>query len=176
MPERNTTTGQFELSDPMELFNQKWIADPVTGCWQWQAGVFARTGYAMFCSRAMIKSGTIRGNRAAWLLYRGPIPKGMHVCHKCDNRLCVNPDHLFLGTHQDNMTDRNRKGRTSHDGRPSETMVGEKNVRAILNVHKVLSIRHKLDRGFKAIDLAAEYKVHPATITAIKKRRIWTHV
>jgi hypothetical protein len=50
-------------------------------------------------------------HRASWEAYRGPIPKGMWVLHKCDTMPCVNPDHLFLGTHQDNMTDKTRKGR-----------------------------------------------------------------
>ena len=76
-------------------------------CWNWTAGLWGEGGYARFA-----ESGTsVKGSRWIWALLYGEIPKGMCVLHKCDNPRCVNPNHLFLGTHQDNMDDKVSKGR-----------------------------------------------------------------
>ena len=77
-------------------------------CWWWE-GFCEPDGYGLvgLFSSLMIT----RAHRAAWLLTNGPIPAGLHVLHRCDNPPCVNPDHLFLGTHGDNMRDARLKGR-----------------------------------------------------------------
>ena len=82
-----------------------------SGCIEWQ-GATVR-GYG--CLRIPHK--TLYAHRVSWETSIGPIPEGLHVLHRCDNRLCVNPKHLFLGTHQDNMNDMSRKGRTGNLGR-----------------------------------------------------------
>lgn len=75
-------------------------------CWLW-TGKKAGNGYGQF-----IHDGDFIGaHRAAWMVLRGPIPTGMYVLHRCDVPLCINPDHLFLGTHRDNMRDMTAKGR-----------------------------------------------------------------
>lgn len=84
------------------------------GCWLWQ-GATTGAGYGGF----NIKGDLIGAHRVAYELTFGPIPDGLLVCHTCDVRHCVNPAHLFLGTHTDNMQDCKTKGRT---------MVGDRNV------------------------------------------------
>lgn len=86
---------------------------PVTelpGCWIW-GGTLESHGYGKTNVRVGGKSKNIKMHRFAYELFVGPIPKGMSVCHRCDIAACVNPHHLFLATHRENMLDRDRKGR-----------------------------------------------------------------
>lgn len=76
-----------------------------SGCWEWQAAT--HDGYGMF---GMSRVQMIGAHRASWILHHGFIPKGKHVLHKCDNKPCVNPDHLELGTHRKNMKDAWKRG------------------------------------------------------------------
>lgn len=75
-------------------------------CWLWQ-GAPTSGGYGRFWFDGVRKL----AHRAAYEIFKGDIPEDMCVCHKCDNPLCVNPKHLFLGTHSDNMRDMGNKGR-----------------------------------------------------------------
>ena len=75
-------------------------------CWQWTGGK-SSLGYGDM----MIEGKRIGAHRFSYQLHHGPIPEGMWICHHCDNPKCINPDHLFIGTHQDNSNDKIKKGR-----------------------------------------------------------------
>lgn len=81
------------------------------GCWDWKASKF-RSGYARFAMPPPTRHSVV-AHRVSYELYKGPIPDGLLVCHTCDNPACTNPDHLFLGTHSDNVQDMLRKGRNN---------------------------------------------------------------
>lgn len=87
--------------------------DKTTSCWNWSASINA-SGYGQF----MLNGRKQLASRIAYALFRGPIsPPGLMVCHTCDNRRCVNPDHLFLGTAADNLRDAISKGRPVNAGK-----------------------------------------------------------
>lgn len=99
-----------------------------------------------------------KAHRVAWERMHGPIASGLFVLHKCDNRACVNPDHLFLGTHVDNMADMVRKGR-----QPSVK----------LSWPIVCDIRTQLKRGVSQAMLAKQYSVDSSVISEIHNNLVW---
>lgn len=83
-----------------------------TGCWKWLGSHF-QSGYAMFFQMVNGKEVTRKASRAAYEFFNGELQEGLHVLHRCNERWCVNPEHLYLGTHERNMKDRDEAGRTS---------------------------------------------------------------
>jgi uncharacterized protein YjcR len=108
-------------------------------------------------------------HRVAYKLYKGHIPKGMLVCHTCDNRQCVNPEHLFLGTAQDNTNDMVQKGRA----RGNPNAAGENGTKAKLSWEQVKEIREAKQNGLPLRALAVAFGVTPSTIQKIVTHQTW---
>lgn len=135
-----------------------------TPCWEWAASKNSK-GYGQLGNG--FGKAPLRAHRLSWELYKGEIPKGLCVCHRCDNPSCVNPEHLFLATHQDNMQDMvNKKRRLkvpdrwrSVKGANPIVKLTDDQVRSIRQDTRTLSV------------LADVYDVDVSTISKIKNRR-----
>jgi hypothetical protein len=133
-------------------------------CWEW-IGQSLVSGYGR-----MRFDGTYQSShRISWQMHYGSIPKGLNVLHKCDNRLCVNPEHLFLGTQQDNMIDMVTKGR----GNPPR---GKFHTFAKLTEEQVIEIYKRAKNGDGLTALARNFNVHMTTVFDIKTQRTWKHL
>lgn len=154
---------------PVEVRFWRYVAKG-PGCWLWQAAC-ADFGYGLIGSSGHM----LRAHRLSWEIHHGPIPEGMFVCHRCDVPACVRPDHLFLGTHTDNMRDMIRKGR--HRGAVAiETYLGERNGRSKLTADKVRELRALRDSGESLRSLARRFGVSKPSVQAIVSRKNWRHV
>lgn len=150
----------------MAYIHEHSVPEPNSGCWLWLRSIYPHSGYG--CLRGPTNR-SMAAHRLSFQLAVGTIPTGMFVCHKCDNRLCVNPDHLFLGTHADNMADMRRKGRSSNGGGRQ----GELHHKAKLTDDDVRMIRRD-PRG--PAPLGRLLGVSGSAITDIRKGRAWRHV
>jgi hypothetical protein len=132
---------------------------PEAGCWIWM-------GSTQVCGYGEILSSNRKmlAHRASYEVFIGPIPKGMYVCHACDNVYCVNPNHLFLGTQKQNMQDMVAKGRSTK---------GEKNARAKLTEEQVKQIREMSESNSF---IAKLFHVSTSNIQFIKTKKRWAHV
>lgn len=140
-----------------------------TGCWEFIGTPDPQTGYgntSLFGRRVSI-------HRLAWLAYIGPIPEGWLVCHHCDNRVCANPEHLFIGTPSDNINDAKRKGRLLSGVKRSLLNRGERAPHAKLTWTKVREIRAALAAGKSRFELAEQYGVHHTNIHHIGMGKTW---
>lgn len=128
-------------------------------CWQWMACTNGR--YGLFkASKEMPRA---KAHRLSWTIHNGRVPpRGLEVCHSCDNQRCVNPAHLFLGTHMDNMRDRDAKGRN----KPNAKITREVATR----------IRERLASGERPVDIARDVGLARCCISNIKAGRTWPEV
>lgn len=130
-------------------------------CWNW-LGSCGGSGYGSVQWEGRSQT----AHRAVWIIERGPIPGGLWVLHACDNRICCNPDHLFLGTPVDNMQDMKQKGRDKLPGwKPTLTASTVKEIRRL----------HK-DGEQTTLELAQAHNVSPQCIHSVVTRKTWSHI
>lgn len=169
-----TGNNQYSNLTVEERFWQKVDKKSDDGCWEW-LGAKCSGGYGSFNQDGI----SISAHRMAWILTYGDIPeientdfRGTCVLHKCDNRKCVNPSHLFLGSADDNMKDMARKGR----GKTREEN-GEHNPMSKLTNDDVLEMRKLYSTGnYRQLDLANIYNIKFQTVSNIVRRETWRHI
>jgi hypothetical protein len=168
-----------------ERFLEKINKNAPNGCWEW-IGYISPNGYGNF-----YVEGSVYSHRFSYEFFKGPIPKGKMVCHTCDNRRCVNPDHLWLGTHTDNMRDAIAKGRLNprklnqprgdehgmrkHPERANPKF-GSEHSHAKLTEEIVSEVRKRYIKGERVADMAREYGIHSVTMRDSIRRKTWKHV
>jgi len=132
-------------------------------CWNWTGGKFS-SGYGRF----WFSGKNIYSHRFSYEFFKGEIPFDFLVCHKCDNKLCVNPKHLFLGSYKDNSDDSVKKGRNAF---------GERSGRAKLTESEVSLIRDIYSKGERSYyEIGNEFNVTGENIRSIVERRTWKNV
>lgn len=149
---------KLTVAEKIELYSEK---IPESGCWIWLASV-REGGYGQF--RGM------NAHRASYIANKGEIQNNLHVLHRCDVRCCVNPNHLFLGTRQDNMSDMTRKCRQAR---------GEEHGESVLMDNEVREIKSRLSRPYKRgylVKLAKEFGISKQTLCKIKSGKNWKHI
>lgn len=135
------------------------------GCWTW-SGNLDRMGYGVirdanepgghYCAK------NIKAHRVSWKLHYGPIPDGLLVLHRCDNRPCIRPDHLFLGTYQDNRIDCEKKGRAFHPRGSSHPWTK-------LTDDQVSEIRRLRGDGIRLADIASRFDISQSMVSLIAR-------
>ena len=138
---------------------------PASCCWLW-TGATNPEGYGIVSIDGLPQG----AHRVAWRICEGEIPKGLFVCHICDNPTCVNPYHLFLGTNAENQLDSARRGRNTK-------RIGENNVSAKLRVEDVREIRRlwEIENIFQST-IASMFRVSERTVFRVIHRKSWKHV
>lgn len=159
------TVQEVMLKTPKKFW-RKILFGNIDQCWQWMAGR-SKGGYGQF----NILGKTKAVHRFVFIQLFDEPKAGLCVLHKCDNRSCVNPNHLFTGTKKDNYDDMVSKGRSNHPGAP-----GSKNGNAKLSEEHISVIKNRLGKGETLKSIGESFGVNLSVIWGIKVGRGWKHV
>ncbi|MCT7971173.1 HNH endonuclease signature motif containing protein [Laspinema olomoucense] len=159
-----------------EYISSRVIVDKTTQCWNWVKSI-GNDGYG----KAKRKGKTIRAHRLSYTFYKGEIPEGMFVCHSCDNPKCVNPEHLWLGSHYENEIDKTRKGRRSPSpgvSHPHTLLKGEAHPKSKISDKMAEEIYILGLQGFNAkeIKLKLGLLICDSSIQRIISGKSWKHL
>ena len=142
-------------------------------CWEW-TGTKTEFGYGHFNLWRNGKTINLKSHRVSWFLSFGAIPQGKFICHKCDNPACVNPNHLFVGTHKENMADMAKKGRNRS---AIPRVHGAKHPLHKLTAEQVREIKQRYSSGgISQGQLASEYGVTRARIQLVVSGKGWKYL
>lgn len=159
-----TATKEQQIEHLRSIFNKNVIKKD--GCWDWQ-GRCHNGGYAVMVHGSDHKQ--IGAHRVSWMIHKGEIPKGLFVLHKCDNKPCTNPEHLFLGTIKDNVQDMHKKGRANR-------LKNEEHPNAKLTIEKVKKIKELLSIGVTMTRISKDFHISHGAISAIKNGITWNSI
>jgi hypothetical protein len=155
---RNTIDQILELKD---IYEDKYIPVTESGCWLWLLGLDS-AGYG----KCKIHGEMFGAHRVLWMMSNGAIPDGLFVLHKCDVTCCVNPSHLYLGTHQDNIADRERRNRGSKKD-------GERNPSSKLKEVDIMEILDLINAGVGHKEISVVFNVTQQTIYNVAIKKTW---
>ena len=151
---------------PQDRIKRLSIVDEQSGCWNWAGSTTNGYGRLITGSRTNGTRKSMTAHRYSYLSFNGEIKDSLFVCHKCDNKKCVNPSHLFLGTHQDNIDDREAKGRNNH-------VTGERVASSKLTVACVISAKRLRAKGLTFQAIADRFEVGKSAVMRAIKGETW---
>jgi len=155
------------LNTDKNRFYSNIIINDETECLEWK-GTIKSNGYGQFKN---LNKKWFHAHRYSYELFIGKIPEKMCVCHCCDNRKCINPSHLFIGTKKDNTQDMIKKNRQAYVSSP-----GERNGRAKLKYCDIINIRKYLDSGMNCTKISKIYNVSISAINRIQLNKSWRNI
>jgi len=140
-------------------------------CWIWTGAQIKshRNKNGLYGLFYIEKGERTRAHRFSYEYYFGLIPNSKHVCHKCDNTICVNPNHLFLGTNAENQADKARKNR-------AHKPIGEIHPKTTFTEQDVIDIKNRISLGETNSKISKIYNVAPQVISKIRTGRTWSHI
>jgi hypothetical protein len=168
------TLGGCKPKPAIYRFNMSYKKDEHSGCWIWQGK--SKSGSSKLYGRIKVNKKNVPAHRFSWEIHNNQeVPEKMFVLHKCDNPGCVNPDHLFVGTHQDNMNDKVLKNRQAKgsDFKNRKAAIGSKNGLSKLTEKQAMEIY--LDERPQRI-ISKDYEVTQTVVHNIKSQKTWRHI